>query len=223
MAMTEAEWLAVTDPTPMLDLLRGKTSERKLRLFAVACCRRIWHLLSDERSRKAVEMAEWFADGRIDRGRLVRARDEAREAKQQFVTPTLQVVAWRAATAAQDATRDTGRSAGWNCMAETSRAVNPQDTNHCDPGELRQQAHILRCIFGNPLRPAILEATWLNAGTGVKMAESIYEEGAFDHLPILADALEEAGCDNADILKHCRSDGPHVRGCWVVDMLLGKE
>jgi hypothetical protein len=223
--MTEAEWFACTDSTPMLEIIRFKASDRKMRLIACACCRRIWHLLTDERSLKAVEMAEQFADGRVDRGSLVRARDEAREAKRQFVTPSQQVVAWRAACAAQDATRDTGRSACLNCMSETSRAVNVQDTNHCDPGELQQQAHILRCIFGNPFRLAILDATWLrwNAGTVVKIAGSIYEDGVFDRLPLLADALEDAGCTDADILNYCRGPGPHVRGCWVVDLLLNKS
>ena len=61
-----------------------------------------------------------------------------------------------------------------------------------------------------------------NDGTVRKIAQAIYDERAFDRLPILADALEDAGCDNADILNHCRNGGEHVRGCWVVDLLLGK-
>src|SRR4051812_9384334 len=124
--MTEAEWLASTDSTLMLEFMRLKASNRKMRLVACACCRRIWHLLADERSRDAVEDAELYADGLVGRGRLIRARDRAREAKQQFISPR-QVSAWRAAGAAQDATRDTGRSAASNCIAEASRAVNCQD------------------------------------------------------------------------------------------------
>jgi hypothetical protein len=64
--------------------------------------------------------------------------------------------------------------------------------------------------------------TW-NDGTVIKIAQAIYNERAFERLPILADALEDAGCDNADILRHCREPGEHMRGCWVVDLLLGKS
>ena len=80
---------------------------------------------------------------------------------------------------------------------------------------------MLRDIFGNPFRPVSINSTCLTS-TVRGLAEGIYAERAFDRMPILADALEDAGCDNADILAHCRGDGPHVRGCWVVDLVLGK-
>jgi len=86
----------------------------------------------------------------------------------------------------------------------------------------RPMMTILRCLFGNPFRPATLEPAWQTA-TVHGLAQAIYEERGFDRLPILADALEEAGCTNADILAHCRGSGSHARGCWVVDLLLGKE
>ena len=88
-----------------------------------------------------------------------------------------------------------------------------------------ENARFLRDIFGNPFRPVSLDPTWLNwhDGTIRKLAQSIYDERAFDHLPILADALEEAGCIDSDILAHCRHPGEHVRGCWIVDLILGKE
>ena len=218
--MTESDWFACTDPQKMLDFLRGKTSPRKLRLFAVACCRRIWPLLTDERSRKAVEIAELFADGLENRERLIQARDQAREAK-QFVGPG-QVVAWRVAGAAQDATTDTGRSAALNCMAETSRAISVRDTNQCDPAELQQQSSVLRCILGNPIHSVALDPAWVTS-TVRHLAEAIYETNDFTRLPILANALEDAGCPDAEILSHCRGPGTHVRGCWVVDLLLDKE
>ena len=87
------------------------------------------------------------------------------------------------------------------------------------------QSLLLRDILGNPFRPVIIDSTWLswNGRTVPKIAQAVYDERAFDHLPILADALDEAGCDNDEILNHCRQPGVHVRGCWVVDLLLGKE
>jgi hypothetical protein len=84
---------------------------------------------------------------------------------------------------------------------------------------------VLRELVGNPFRPVSVDPSWLvwHDGTILKVTQGIYDDRAFDRLPILADALEDAGCDNADVLAHCRGPGPHVRGCWVVDLLLGKE
>ena len=81
---------------------------------------------------------------------------------------------------------------------------------------------LLRCVFGNPFRPVAFAPSW-RSETTVALAAGVYEERAFDRLPILADALEEAGCDSADVLNHLRGLGPHARGCWVVDGVLGKE
>jgi hypothetical protein len=223
--MTVDEWDSCTDPVAMLEFLRGRASDRKLRLFAVACARRVCHLMADERSRHAVLAAELYADGLTDRDRLDRARDDAREAKRLFMPPA-QVIAWRAACAAQDATRHSGRSAALNCMAESSRAVNVRDTNHCDPAELQQQPRILRCIFGPlPFRPVTLAPGILrwNDGTVPTLAQVIYDERHFGDLPILADALLDASCTDAELFGHLRSPGPHARGCWAVDLLLAKE
>jgi hypothetical protein len=79
----------------------------------------------------------------------------------------------------------------------------------------------LRDTFGNPFRPVTLDPAWLTS-TVLQLATGIYADRAFDRLPILADALQDAGCESADILAHCRGPGPHVRGCWVVDRVLGK-
>ena len=88
--------------------------------------------------------------------------------------------------------------------------------------ERMTQYAMLRDIVGVPARPISLKKRW-QSETVVALANSIYAERAFDRIAILADALEEAGCDNRDMLDHCRGDGPHVRGCWVVDLVLGKE
>ena len=87
---------------------------------------------------------------------------------------------------------------------------------------LKDEAAVLRCILGPlPFRSLQVDSVWLTS-TVVEMARGIYDERAFDRLPILADALQDAGCENADVLAHCRGPGPHVRGCWVVDLVLGK-
>jgi hypothetical protein len=91
--------------------------------------------------------------------------------------------------------------------------------------EERSQAELLRDIFGNFFRPVVLDPAWMawNGGTVKKLAQAIYDDRAFDQLPILADALEEAACKDATILKHLREPGPHCLGCWAVSLVLGKE
>jgi hypothetical protein len=81
---------------------------------------------------------------------------------------------------------------------------------------------LIRDIFGNPLRPVRVNPSWLTSDVAV-LGRVVYDERAVDRLPILADALEDAGCTDGAILEHCRGPGPHVRGCWVVDLLLGKS
>jgi hypothetical protein len=91
-----------------------------------------------------------------------------------------------------------------------------------ESGEEKPQSTILRDLFGNPFRPVHSDSRWLTQ-TVRALVRGVYDDRAFDRLPILADALEDAGCDNADILAHCRQPGEHVRGCWVIDLLLGKS
>ncbi len=200
--MMEQEWLAWwAAPTRMLEHLRGKASDRKLRLFAVACCRGHRGRLHDERSRRAVLVAERFADRTASLAELKAARVEAWEAARELRTPET----WAAAEAADlDA-----RFAAHTAAGQTGWA---------------RQRHLLHDLFGNPFRPSRLAPLWLrwNGGTVVAMARGIYEGHAFEDLPFLADALEEAGCTDERILAHCRSRREHVRGCWVLDLLRGK-
>jgi hypothetical protein len=107
--------------------------------------------------------------------------------------------------------------ANWD--AERNERPWGQDAIRLREGEV---AALLRDTAGNPFRPVSADPTGLTAAA-VGLAQTIYADRAFDRLPILADALEEAGCDNADVLAHCRGGGPHVRGCWVVDLVLGKR
>src|SRR5262249_22250590 len=88
--------------------------------------------------------------------------------------------------------------------------------------DIPRKCALVRDIFGNPFSPVTVNRSWLTSNV-TALAQSIYDEKAFDRMPILADALEEAGCTNTDILNHCRQPAEHVRGCWVVDLVLGKE
>jgi hypothetical protein len=229
--MTEQEWLASTDPTPMLEFLRGKASDRKLRLFACACCRRIWHLLPDQRCRRAVQIAEEFAEGKAGL-RLLRRVEDAGEFyydnQEDVQEERLGYFAggavfqlgqeWLASDIVADAA--SGAVACSTLDAGSDRLA----ADAAKHGESAAQCRLLRDIFGNPFHlpsadPASL--TW-NDSTISKLAQAIYDDRAFDRLPVLADALEEAGCTDTDILSHCRGPGPHVRGCWLLDLILGK-
>lgn len=214
--MTEAEWINCADPHLMLLHLRNNTRERKRTLFACACCRRIWRLLNDTRSRRAVEVAELFADGLA-----------SEEQRQEAFSAAWAVNAHPRDFARQPSSLYFAAIAAWlavgKCTGATSRAAGVAAAHHAgdENAERREQAHLLRDLFGNPFRPLGISPSCRTASV-VAQARSIYDERTFDRLPILADALEEAGCTNPDVLEHCRALGPHVRGCWVVDLILGK-
>jgi hypothetical protein len=113
---------------------------------------------------------------------------------------------------------------GWEAQVAAGSGAYHDLLHEYELPEQAEQSRLLRDVQGNPFRPVAVEPGWLawNDGTVVKLAQGIYEERAFDRSPILADALEEAGCTDADLLGHLRSPGPHVRGCWALDLVLGK-
>jgi hypothetical protein len=196
----------------MMERIKGTVSNRKRRLFGCACCRRIWGLLVDKRSRDAIAVAELFADGLASTEELKSAVNEAEDATERMrmegSTP------YFAALAAEELVfkEDYAFSRRWS----PSQGSNEQT-------EMREQADLLREIFGNPFRPAAFDPAW-RTSTAFTLAQGIYDERAFDRLPILADALQDAECDNDDILNHLRNaTAPHVRGCWALDLVLGKE
>jgi hypothetical protein len=226
--MTEAEWLACTNPQ---DMLPRNASARKSRLFACACCRRIWSLLLDSRARDAVEIAERFADGLVGELERSEARKEAQQVAQSRAVVAIPVSPkWerRAASAVYYATaRVAGEAFGaWGLAVEAlvwqAGGYGLCDSEAISRSERTQQSAMLRDIFGNPFRPVARQSVCMTQ-TVTMLAQGIYESRDFSVMPILADALEDAGCDNPDILSHCRGPGPHVRGCWVIDLLLGKE
>jgi hypothetical protein len=232
--MTPSEWNACTEPEKMLAFLRdsGRASERKLRLFAVACCRWIWPLLTVERSKRAVQLAEEFAEGLVGKAALAPSRNELRAKDRAdmrafvFGTPRPQGDPGHAAAAwgaAWDASRECLRAIGWEAARHVSRAVEvAHEFSGLPHGGRSDQASLLRCIFGAlPFRP-VAWLTW-NGGTVRPLAESIYERRASEEMGVLADAWEEAGCHDAEILAHCRGPGPHARGCWVIDVVLARQ
>jgi hypothetical protein len=213
--MTEAKWLRCNEPVTMLEYLRGRVSERKVRLFACGCCRRVWDRLADERSREAVRAAEGFADGAVTDEQLQGAEDAAWHlvARVPERTPAeyAAVLAWQTAfhIAGADMRHFVRRVLRASAGAESRQTL----------------AALVRDVFGNPFRPVPVAPSWLawHGGCAVTVARTIYQEGRFGDLPILADALEEAGCRDEALLAHCRDRRGHARGCWVIDALLGKE
>jgi hypothetical protein len=256
--MTDHEWQTSTDPGDLLAFLHPRASDRKRRLFACACCRRIWHLLTDPRSRQAVEVAEQYADGQVgdakreevraaamvvcDEQAVNRAYREYSAGRSPFaafagVQARLRDAAWVAwstttptmqsrAALIMEATRDASAAAS---NAEKGFASADQaaadDADAAREAERAAQVALLRCLFGNPFQPVQIDPVWLasNDTLAVKLARAIDEERAWERLPILADALEDAGCTSVAILAHCRGPGPHARGCWVVDLILARE
>lgn len=220
--MTEAEWLTCDNLTLMLRQLGGRGSPRKLRLFACACCRRFWHQRLNDRCQQAVAVAEQFADGLATREDLRRVSDAM-------------AVVFKATQPTYSYDPSDALMAAARIREEIVNAIFPDGIHSRDDyfaasslqsDESTAQAAVLRDIMGNPFQPLpSINPAWLawNDGTIRKMAQIIYDERRFKDMPILADALEDAGCDHPDILSHCRQPGEHARGCWLVDCLLGKE
>ncbi len=212
--MTESEWLTATDPEAMLAFLRetGWANERKIRLFAVACCRELDYGLMDQISHTAVEVAENYADGQATVAEL---RDAA-----CFNTPDAIIPLTTVAVACFE-------------QFNSTHAIKAADSavHSVTPWLLYS---LLRDIIGPlPFRPLpVLPDSLLNWNGGLisGMAKTIYDErllpsvhlGPF-RLSVMADALTDAGCTHAELLEHLRGPGPHCRGCWAVDLLASKE
>jgi hypothetical protein len=207
--MTKTEFDRSTDPRAMLAFLRdtGRVNNRRVRLFSVACCRRIWHSLS-ETSRAVVLLAERYADGQAGEEERYRAGDLPSE------TP-----AEAAASAAVARTMD------------AMEATPSLAASVAGPFEAAEQARLLRDLVSLRPFPLTVSPSWLawNGGTVRQLAEAAYQErslpdGMLDpaRLALLGDALEDAGCGDTELLRHLRGPGPNVRGCYAIDLLLGK-
>jgi hypothetical protein len=204
----------LTDWTTLL-ALGDRVSARKLRLFLCACCRHMWPRIAQEVHRQSVEIGELFADGLVT--------DDVRKATYDLAKRTI----------------GAGHSCCVPCSSEQVSVKTVRFEAKCAAGPQVKQgslekdiaftrhnqlhnALLLRDVFGDIFRPVVFSPAW-RADTVVSLARTMYDSREFSAMPILADALQDAGCDNCDILDHCRGPGPHVRGCWVVDLVLGKE
>lgn len=245
--MTETKWLACGNPDAMLEflllrkLLKGKESERKLRLLACAACRRQWARFQPH-SRAVIEVNERYADSAstheqvLELIRVHRIVDEdgylrydcapdERYAELISGERMLGRMSVQTLMSGLSIEKSERRMIGRASTGTVDMVQNgPSDEDAGQRSERKSQAALIREIFGNPFRPAKCRKSWLrwNSRTIPNLAEAIYEEWAFDRLPILGDALEDAGCTNPEVLNHCRQRGEHFRGCWVVDLLLGK-
>jgi hypothetical protein len=233
--MTEQEWLAAIEPRELMHFVTEGNS-RKLRLFACACCRRAWNPFVNPFTIRTVMAVEAFADGEIGPKDLERVHEAAgraaataRNGASRDDSGYLAHVAEAAASAAQaDAliAVELAFRAAARAAADAPAMIDEQPggrTGYAEyKAELAEQADLLRDIFGNPFQSLEIQLEWLTSDV-IALAHGIYSDRAFDRMPILADALQDAGCDDDDILNHCREAREHVRGCWVVDLLLSKE
>jgi hypothetical protein len=234
--MREKDWLARSDPKAMVEFVRQTGSDRKKLLFAVACCRRIWSLMADSRSTMAVEVAERFADG-LANHRECKAAGAAASAAVEDATrfsgyefeegDDKQWGEFNAAFAAETVVNRGGYDP-WDSAVTCGYAIEFLTGTPIAAEHVSQVACVLD-IFGNPIRPVTIDPAW-QSPTVLALATAAYEyrllpAGTLEppRLAVLSDALEEAGCDNADILNHYRQPGEHVRGCWVLDLFLGKN
>lgn len=242
-AVTETDWLVQINPLFLLMHLgeQATVDLRRLRLFGAACFRRIWDRIDQPAVRRMVELAEAHADGQVTATELASAEatggfveldarsegpTESGPQISKFSHNLIQAVRWIASP----------KYDVWGAAMISDYAAGDVredfffDPTHdlrgsnitADDLELAEQVRLLRDIFGNPFRPVTFNPKWRTEHT-VGIATKLYHERIFDAMPILADALEDAGCDSEEILSHCREPGVHVCGCWVVDLVLGKE
>jgi hypothetical protein len=218
MQINEEAWLACQNPHTMLQHIGPEADVAKLRLFGCACLRRVLYLAPSRRSVEAVLAVERHAGGLPGPNNLGVARKDADAAREAF--PESRVAAATYLLTLQ------GGQPTWRRVNEiTIQCANVVVEAGNNIGlwgqERAAQADLLRCVFGNPFRPVTRDPAWLawNHGTVARLGETIHAEGRFVDVPVLGDALEEAGCTDQAILDHCRAATPHTRGCWVVELL----
>jgi hypothetical protein len=223
-AMNAHQWPACTDPAPMLAHLRPHASDRQWRLFAVACCRRVWRWLDEDAVRNAVAVAERFADARASATDLAFARTRAQQAAEGLhAYQTVIRYVYESAVAATEPWAAEAASATVNALSWAAQG-GVWGEHHAERAQTQaKQCALLREVFGNPFQPVALDSAWLARNAPVvRLARAIYDERAFGGMPQLAEALERGRCPDAALVAHCRQEGEHVRGCWALDRILEK-
>jgi hypothetical protein len=217
--VTEEEWLACRSYYAMLDYLSGYGSPRKLRLLACGCCRQpaLFKMLQSQRADSLVDLAERFADGEVTWQELASAADAAPAGhvsggSWRSHNPVRLSLASQAARAVRHCAIEDAEEAAWGVARDGSNLL---DSVTCD---------LIRDVFGTLQFHSVSVQSGWRTDTTVALARQMYDSRDFGAMPILADALQDAGCNNADILSHCRdASATHVRGCWVTDLVLGKQ
>jgi hypothetical protein len=224
--MTEAEWLACRTSRKMFAFLKGRLTERKALLIGCACCRLHWSEITLAEFRGATAILERMADGVASEQEIAEGSRVANYALDMH-TGTIRGIPRRYKTRAVGcgawAVREMFNREPLDVNAVASAVAHLWYIGEWPSVVVRIHSRVVRDIVGNPFRPVAFDPAWRTSDVMV-LARGIYEERAFDRMPILADALQDAGCDNEDVLNHCRdAKQVHVRGCWVVDLVLGKE
>jgi hypothetical protein len=239
--MTEEEWLKSDTITDLISYLgelysQRRYSRRKACLFGVACCYAVGDLIEDERVLNAIQEIELKAEsnhGLIDYSIEKEIKDildspelDVFRDPRRFVVVAVRRMCWIDCVPVLNAVQDCAHARGVQAMLSIDDPVQQELTLHrvrnmAVSKFLREQLPNLRDIFGNPFRPVEFAANWRTSNV-TELARTVYHERAFDRMPILADALMDAGCEDEQIIGHCRSDGPHVHGCWLLDLILGK-
>jgi hypothetical protein len=224
MSMDTESWRSCDDAGQMLaclDDLPGGISTRKRLLFGLACLRRIEDVLDEPRCLRCLDVIERRADRVVLEGELKEAFAAANQARHERTDGD---VGWALASRAL-----AGLAAGelvvvcrFAATAYSERGQSAVLMWESRAAEQARQSDLVREVFGDPFFPGRVATAWRTPDV-LALAQTIYDEEAFDRLPILADALEEAGCNDPHVLEHCRGAGGHVKGCWVVDLVLGRS
>jgi hypothetical protein len=211
--MTEEEWFATSDLNNVLLGASPCLVQRRVRLICCAFARSVMRVALDLRTQKAFEIAERYAESEVSNAKRKDARREIQQHRNSLEP-------WSSRCANSAVYYALGSAVSTDLINSADMAWQAAS---CDPNERLRQVEIVRDVVGNPFRPAAFTPEW-RTDTVVAIARGMYESRDFSAMPILADALQDAGCENEDILNHCRNPGQvHVRGCWVVDLVLNKS
>ncbi len=225
--MTQAQWLASADPEAMLDFLDGHIGQGPLRLFATACCRRVGEQYTDDRARAALAACRRCGEENAGTKELAALLADA----SGWDVPILALRALRYAAAVPLGTYEArlaarfARHAHWTTQDVPDAPFSERlgAWRRLDAAEAASQAQLLRCLFDPVvLPPVVLDSSW-RTPTVLAIAAQVSEEEDYRSLPILADALEEAGCTEPRVLNHLRGPELHARGCWALACVLGKQ